>query len=74
MIQDDIDHLLDVLVPSFSKVLILLVSLALPCPCKESVKDLLYPFANFHLSHIANKLCRSSSLGDIVHEGAGEIG
>jgi len=73
MVKDNIDHLLDVLIKMFHKILVLLVGLALPCPNKEGTRDFFDTVANFNLSSIADELGGCASLGDVIHEGAGEV-
>jgi len=73
-VQDNIDHLLDVLIPSFGKVLVLLVGFALPCSNNKSTEYLLDSLADFHLGAVTNELCWCPSLGDVFHEGTGKIG
>jgi len=58
---------------AFGKILVLLVSFALPCSNKQGMKDFLDAFTDLYLSSIANELGGCTSLHDVIHEGAGEV-
>jgi len=73
MVEYNVDHLLDVLIRAFGKILVLLVCLTLPCSNKESMQNFLDTFANLNLSSIADELGGCTLLSDVIHEGAGEV-
>jgi len=73
MIKDNVDHLLDVLIMAFGKILVLLICFTLPCFDKESMQNFLDAFADLNLSSITNELGRCTSLSDVIHEGTGEV-
>jgi len=58
---------------AFSKILVLLVCFALPCSYEEGTQNFFDVLANLNLSSIANELGGCTSLGDVIHEGAGEV-
>jgi len=68
MIKNNVDHLLDVLISSFSEVLVLLVRLALSGPYEQGAKDLLNMVADLNLSSIPNELGWGTMLvSDVIH-------
>jgi len=72
-VENNVDHLLDVLITALCKILVLLIGFTLPCPNKEGTQDFFDTVANFSLRMIADELGRCTSLSDVIHKGAGEV-
>ncbi len=69
MVHDNVDQNLELLGPVFSKVLMLIVQLALPIINSVSMQDLLDLVADFNLGAVADELSWGSPHLDLIFQG-----
>ena len=72
-IHDGVHQILELLDPAFSKVLMLIIRLALPVIDAVSVQDFLDLVTNLHLGTVTNKLGWGSPCPDLVFQSIDEL-
>jgi hypothetical protein len=62
------------LISLFFRILMFMIWFTLPAPHAISVKDIHDLLTHFHLGTIAEKVCRSATVNDVIREDAGKHG
>ncbi len=73
MVHDGVNQILQLLDPAFSKLLMLIMRLALPIINAVSVQDFLDLVAYLHLGAVADKLSQCSPCPDLVFQSIDEL-